>query len=91
MKEREACTRKESVVQDISKSEVNYAEKVDGTFGLITFATVVDQCLSFVILPREKRFVDSNRGRRSTWFCGPTCTVAQCHETTCSFLHIVIL
>ena len=53
MKEREVCIRKESVLLLVSKSEVNYAEKVDGTFGLITFATVVDQCLSFVILPRE--------------------------------------
>ena len=33
-------TRKESVLLPVSKSEVNYAEKVDATFGLITFATV---------------------------------------------------
>ena len=53
--------------------------KVSGTRAVLVLLPSwwIDQCLSCGILPGEKRFVDSNRGRHSTWFCGRTCCCRQ--------------
>ena len=95
MEEREVCVHSEegkrappASFQMRFRASGKLRRKVSGTRAVLVLLPSwwIDQCLSCGILPGEKRFVDSNRGRHSTWFCGQTCRVSIMGEVTSKFV-----